>query len=278
VDEGCPQEETQAIADGSADEREHAALRRLSFALSARNNAKEATDGTEINTSALVHVALGIDGSGLSDLRGLDRTSYAEAMKDPDDARGKVLSVEGDVIQIQKDKDLFRGTMAAGFGNWVYVITPGRTDGIVADSHVRFAGFFVQKFSYPNTLGGMTESALVVGRFVGQPDTDPPLAGDPPKAPASAPPRGGRLPNRPAGAAPSADAPKWFVTCRCTAGDQACAARCSAAMKRGEPAAPSAAAPSPASLPPAATSRPRAGGCACAAGDTQCAMRCSAGQ
>jgi hypothetical protein len=111
---------------------------------------------------------------GITDLLKLPKTTRAEFAKDPAAERGKVLKVSGTIVQIQREGPLFVGILSDDL-RFVSFFTPGRTAGIVDGSTASFVGVAMQKFSYTNAVGGQTEAVLVVGRFVGQADSDPPL-------------------------------------------------------------------------------------------------------
>lgn len=179
-DRSCFLSETaQAIVSAAADKREGQVLVRMAGTVLARRDALLATDGTEVRWDLVRQVATGVGLTTITGLRTLPTVSLGEAFKDPSAARGSTVEVVGDVVQIERVDDTFRGTLMGSGAQWVYFVAVGKTDGIVHGTDgVRFVGVFMQKYWYPNTIGGQTESALLVGRFAGQSDADPPLPGE----------------------------------------------------------------------------------------------------
>jgi hypothetical protein len=182
VGSACPQAQVDGIIAAGAHEREREELRRLSHAWGAHVAARRGMDGEQISAVAVEAAALQLEECGISDLKKLDWTTQGEADKDIDGARGKMINVYGQVVQIRKDGDLHWGTMSTGAGS-IYFYVVGGTKGVVAGRYAEIAGVVVQRYFYSNTLGGQTESILIVGRVRGQADSDRPL---PPAPPASA--------------------------------------------------------------------------------------------
>lgn len=131
-----------------------------------------ATDGAEIDGEALGDAMRKLRDANFryDEMQAMPRTTVAEARKDPDSSRGKLISGSVRVLQIYKDGPFFRGTLCADSwcNNILYFWTAGSTNGIVANSRVKFAGTFVHRYSYDNAGGGTTESLAVVGYFQGQ--------------------------------------------------------------------------------------------------------------
>lgn len=171
----CDADETRAIVGGGASDRERSYLRRMSGALYAQSQARMAVDGATVSEGQVVAASAGIVDASCSVIRGLGLVPIGEALKDPDKHRGASISVTGDVVQIERVGDTFRGTLKSAAGT-VYFVVVGKTDGVVPKSRgVTVTGVFVQKYWYTNAMGGQTESALIVGRLEGQDDADPPL-------------------------------------------------------------------------------------------------------
>jgi hypothetical protein len=203
----CPQAQLDGIIAAGAHEREREELRRLSHAWGAHVAAKGGTDGEQLSALAVTTAALQLEECGIAELKKLDWTTQGEADKDIGGARGKMINVYGRVNQIRKDGDLHWGTMGTSAG-WVYFVVVGLTNGVVAGRSAEIAGMVVQRYNYANTMGGLTDSILVVGRVRGQSDNDKPLPPAPSRsaALASAPtgPRKATAPPSPAVSAPPA--------------------------------------------------------------------------
>jgi hypothetical protein len=132
----------------------------------------QAADGTEFDADAIRTTIRKLRDADFryDEMQAMPRTTVAEARKDPEASRGKLISGSVRVLQIYKEEGFYRGTLCAD--SWcnkvLYFITPGSTNGIVENSRVKFAGTFVQRYWYENSGGGSTESLLLVGYFQGQ--------------------------------------------------------------------------------------------------------------
>ncbi|WP_437476380.1 hypothetical protein WME75_26235 [Sorangium sp. So ce1014] len=182
----CPQAQVDGIIAAGAHEREREELRRLSHAWGAHVAAKGGTDGEQLSAVAVAAAALQLEECGIAELKKLDWTTQGEADKDIGGARGRMINVYGRVNQIRKDGELHWGTMGTAAG-WVYFVVVGATKGVVSGRHAEIAGMVVQRYNYANTMGGLTDSILVVGRARGQADSDKPLPPAPTRSAVLAP-------------------------------------------------------------------------------------------
>lgn len=129
-------------------------------------------DGSELAVVEMAGVARHLAENNLKfeAISRLPRTNFAEAMKDADSERGKVMIASGSIIQITKEGPFFHGLICGGsFCSQVYnFITMGTTRGLNQNSYGTFAGIFAQRYSYSNAGGGTTHSVGLVGYFKGQ--------------------------------------------------------------------------------------------------------------
>lgn len=124
------------------------------------------TDGSDLDLPTVRTVIDKVKQSySLAVLKKMPQTSYKEATKDADAARGKILSLRGRVIQISKvETGLYEGVMLQNYDAVKYLAL-GSTEGIFEDSWAQFIGVFTQRYSYANAGGGTTHSVVVVGYF-----------------------------------------------------------------------------------------------------------------
>lgn len=99
-----------------------------------------------------------------SDISAPDVT-IAQAEKDIEGARRKVLCESGVVIEIQRDGKFFVGGLATSSTQFIRFIAVGDSGDLVKDSAARFCGVVVGRIAYANVLGGVTNSIQAVGMF-----------------------------------------------------------------------------------------------------------------
>jgi len=58
--------------------------------------------------------------------------------------------------------------MTGDSGAIVYAITPLDADGVDEGKQATIEGLVVQRYTYPNAVGGATQSLVIVGRFAGK--------------------------------------------------------------------------------------------------------------
>ena len=163
--EACKQPQMDAIIASGADEKERGHLEIVSFAAAAEKFAKAGQDGTSMTPAPVGAVGVILMQHGKAVLDAMPKTSAAEAQKDSDGSRGKVVRVGGSVIEIRKDKEIYEGTIAIDGGGYAYFITPLPTPGVFAGSWASYRGIYIQEYAYPNVSGGQTRSLLLVGAF-----------------------------------------------------------------------------------------------------------------
>lgn len=98
-----------------------------------------------------------------------NETTFAEARKDSDAARGKRVCVNGTVIEISVEKTedgkVFNGTLLTSAADLYRFYVVRSTGTLVAQSSGRLCGFVTGKFDYPNSAGGTGHAIKVVGMF-----------------------------------------------------------------------------------------------------------------
>ncbi len=106
------------------------------------------------------------------DVMALPEVSFAAAMKDSEEARGKRLCGTGKVLQISKSvspawegKKVWEGLLILPGMRIVKYIAIGETGEIVEDSTATFCGVVTGKHQYQKAGGGFAHSLAVVGVF-----------------------------------------------------------------------------------------------------------------
>ena len=98
-----------------------------------------------------------------------NETTFAAAMKDPDEARGKRLCVSGSLVQIEVEKTkmgkVFSGLLHDYSGHLYNFSAVRSTGDLVARSQARLCGVVTGKYDYANSGGGMGHAINVVGVF-----------------------------------------------------------------------------------------------------------------
>ena len=162
VARSCSSDESSPIYAAAKDERERSRLYVVSAATNAQHIAQGGTDGDM--SIAATALAVVVEHADPKILDALPKTSGAEARKDPDESRGKVISASGNVLEIRRSDNFFEGALVTDSGNIVRFITP-KADGVTDGTWASFRGIFVQEYDYANVSGGETRSILLVGRF-----------------------------------------------------------------------------------------------------------------
>lgn len=117
-----------------------------------RAAATKAQDGKDLSGRALVSVAHLVAKHGAGVLDKLPAVTYGEALKDADEARGKVVTFTGTVREIKRQKPQtdgglagYSGGMSSDAGRWIFFWTPLSTDGIEDGKEATFRGVFIQE-------------------------------------------------------------------------------------------------------------------------------------
>jgi len=96
-------------------------------------------------------------------------TSFAVAMKDPEEARGKRICVTGRIVQISVVKiaagKFNDGIMWDSAGNLYRYTTVGTSGNLVESSRARLCGMLTGRFDYHNSVGGAGHALSIVGIF-----------------------------------------------------------------------------------------------------------------
>lgn len=92
------------------------------------------------------------------------------AKKDITSARGAIICVRGNIVQIARDESvpdpLHVGTMMVGDGmDFVHFLAGGNTGTLVDGDTARFCGVVTGRFHFKNVSGGETQSIQLVGTF-----------------------------------------------------------------------------------------------------------------
>lgn len=98
-----------------------------------------------------------------------NETTFASVMKDPDEARGKRLCIQGTIIEIAVVKTdngkLFDGLMHDYSGSIYKFSAAGSTGDLVEASAARFCGIITGRYDYSNSGGGSSHAVKLVGMF-----------------------------------------------------------------------------------------------------------------
>jgi hypothetical protein len=126
----------------------------------------------EHSTGTLLLTLWGKDKLRAKDIKALPEVSYAAAMKDSEEARGKHLCGTGKVLQISKSaspvwegKKVWEGLLILPGMRIVKYIAVGETGAIVEDSTATFCGVVTGKYQYQKAGGGFAHSLALVGIF-----------------------------------------------------------------------------------------------------------------
>jgi len=126
----------------------------------------------EHSTGTLLLTLWGKDKLRAKDIMALPEVSFAAAMKDSEEARGKRLCGTGKVLQISKSvspvwegKKVWEGLLILPGMRLVKYIAIGETGEIVEDSTATFCGVVTGKYQYQKAGGGFAHSLAVVGVF-----------------------------------------------------------------------------------------------------------------
>lgn len=161
----CSSDEAAHLIASSAQEKDGQLIGSVVGATMAALASKRAKDGTKLSTELITKGAEALLANGKEGLRYLPTCTRGAALKDPESARGKVMTVSGQVVQIRKDGPVFVGTLMSDGLKAVYFVTPFSTGSIEDGSYAKFRGIFVQEFDYANAMGGETQAAALLGAF-----------------------------------------------------------------------------------------------------------------
>jgi len=164
----CGKWQRDAIIEGApaGAERDHANLVRAAAdaSITARQYGK---DGPELSMvpAGLIAGLVARERVGFALFPRMAKTSVAEAKKDPATARGRVIQVSGNVVEIHQSGELSEGALVTGDMDVIRFVTAMSTKNIYERSWASFTGVFIQNFSYVNVGGGETQSVLLSGAF-----------------------------------------------------------------------------------------------------------------
>jgi hypothetical protein len=164
----CADDEVIDVTSAAATTDEIAALGHVGYARIVAHFAALGVDGDTLSDSAIQGILQTYRTDPAVGISLLPHTTRGAAMKDIVSERGKYLTVSGTVLQIQRDGDAFWATLFDDAGNANYLITALDADGVDEHTRASFEGVAVQRYTYSNTIGGATQSLLVVGAFMGK--------------------------------------------------------------------------------------------------------------
>lgn len=152
----------------AADSEEERAQIGMAFRTArARSVLKGAKDGMVVAPEVFKAAAL-LGNVSIRHLRSVEHTSIGEVRKDPAPHRGKLVEVQGSIVQIRREGAFFQGLLMGNGFKPIHFITPGSTDKLVEDSRASFVGLFAHQYAFANVAGGETQSIVLVGHFKGQ--------------------------------------------------------------------------------------------------------------
>ncbi len=98
-----------------------------------------------------------------------NETSFALAMKDSEEARGKRVCVSGGIIQIAVERTDFGkfndGLLMSDEGDIYKFMNVGTSGDLVANSQARMCGVVTGRYQYSNSAGGTGHALSIVGMF-----------------------------------------------------------------------------------------------------------------
>lgn len=108
-------------------------------------------------------------GTSWNELNLIEKTSYGKVMKDPVSEYGKLICTTGSIYEIETDRSmsepLYHGSIVTD-NMEVYRFTAfGSSGELVAQSNTNFCGIVAAKFSFDNTIGGITHAPYLFGMF-----------------------------------------------------------------------------------------------------------------
>lgn len=163
----CLEWQRQAMLDGVPPGIEHDHADRVMMAARIAQDTRKCRDGETVNIDAVADITglLKQPNGGLPLLDTIATTPLADAKKDPDSARGKLIKVSGSIVEIHASGDTVEGALSTGNLDIIRFLTPLSTRGIYAHTWASFEGVFAQEYDYANVSGGQTRSSLIVGAF-----------------------------------------------------------------------------------------------------------------
>ncbi len=108
-------------------------------------------------------------GTSWNELNLIEKTSYGKVMKDPVSEYGKLICTTGSIYEIETDRSmsepLYHGSIVTD-NMEIYRFTAfGSSGELVAQSNTKFCGIVAAKFSFDNTIGGITHAPYLFGMF-----------------------------------------------------------------------------------------------------------------
>ncbi len=165
--ENCAQWMVDAMIDGAPEGNERVHAKRASFAASVEKIAREGgKDGSQVAGHAVAAIAVTTAREGgLAMLDIVPRAQLADAKKDPESSRGKLVKAGGSIVEIHQKDGITEGALMTDGATVVHFFTSMATTGIYDGAWASFVGVFVQEYDYANVSGGQTRSYLLVGAF-----------------------------------------------------------------------------------------------------------------
>lgn len=159
----CDDRSIDSLLRASGDTGERGTLGGTIYAPLLEAAAKRGTDGATLDPLVVGSSAEALKLGGGSTLDHVPVTQRALALSDADAARGKVMSVMGQMSPLRAEGSYFVGTLATDAGP-VYIVTPFAVDA-GSEELARFRGVFVQWYGAPDLLPSQAPSLVLVGAF-----------------------------------------------------------------------------------------------------------------
>lgn len=164
------EDECAGILEAAASDAEQIHLLYLATGRRIRQLAIVTPDG-EVALDTAKDIASALQGTGLGVFATFQKATPDEISKDPASARGKVVSVEGSVVEAHADGAHTLGTLRTRGGALVYFRTPFPVDRDAGALPVRFTGVFVQRYLHPTNKADAPRMVLV-GAFASPADAN----------------------------------------------------------------------------------------------------------
>jgi hypothetical protein len=159
----CDDRSIDNLLRASGDTGERATLGGTIYAPLLEAAAKRGSDGATLDPLVVGSSAEALKLGGGSTLDHVPVTQRALAVSNADAARGKVMTVRGQMSPLRAEGPYFVGSLTTDAGP-VYIITPFAVDG-GSEELARFRGVFVQWYEAPNLPPSQAPSLVLVGAF-----------------------------------------------------------------------------------------------------------------
>ncbi len=162
----CDGASIQNLLEAAGDPGERSALSGITHAPAVVAAAKGGADGARLDPLVTGIVAEALKIGGELALDNIPPVARSVAARDPDAARGKVITVTGRTSLIRREGPYSVGTLTTD-AEPVHFVTPFATPA-VSETFARFRGVFVQRYAPTDASHGEPPSLVVVGAFQGE--------------------------------------------------------------------------------------------------------------